>query len=597
MSTSIVGQRVGSHLRAGAARRLRAAWPLALVILAGCRAGPLEERPGDLGPYADSDRLRAIDRLNLERFKVAGGAAGTEESSRREPALPMAPKDVTPDAAAAVTAKLRAQYQQAKKVELTLEAARVSALSSNLALRTALVDPLIAREALSAERAKFDAVFTPGVSVVSTDPPRLSGPQGTPNARSVQTQIGSGVSIPLRTGGRVSVDLTQTYSDNNSPFDTDGTTTSPAAGFSVTLPLLRGAGRLVNTASIVIAGYNAQIVEAATKLRVIATLAASDRAYWRLVAARQALDVTIAQYELASDLLAKAQRRQRAGSATGVDVLRAQSGVASRLDAIISAETNLLIVQRDFKRTVNMPGLALEDDVLVVPASQPAPVEYALAERSPELVNLARANRAELLQAELQILADALNIDVARNNTLPALDLSGGYTFNGIGTNQGEGLSTLFQNRFQGYSGSLRAEVPLSNEAANARLRSAILTRLQRLSDRATQQQAIEQETLDAIDRARSAWQRIMASQQSSVLAGRTLEAEQRQFDAGLRTATDVLDASTRLADAQLAEIRALADYQIALVDLAVATGTTLGQADVRWSPAEPVPVKSEKKP
>ncbi|HMO26535.1 MAG TPA: TolC family protein, partial [Tepidisphaeraceae bacterium] len=53
----------------------------------------------------------------------------------------------------------------------------------------------------------------------------------------------------------------------------------------------------------------------------------------------------------------------------------------------------------------------------------------------------------------------------------------------------------------------------------------------------------------------------------------------------GLRTSTDVLDAQTRLADARSSEIGALADYQIAQVDLAYATGTLLGAAAIEWSP------------
>jgi outer membrane protein len=44
-----------------------------------------------------------------------------------------------------------------------------------------------------------------------------------------------------------------------------------------------------------------------------------------------------------------------------------------------------------------------------------------------------------------------------------------------------------------------------------------------------------------------------------------------------------VLDASTRLADARSREVRALADWQIGLVDLAFATGTTLGGAKVAF--------------
>ncbi|MDH7599289.1 MAG: TolC family protein [Sedimentisphaerales bacterium] len=51
-----------------------------------------------------------------------------------------------------------------------------------------------------------------------------------------------------------------------------------------------------------------------------------------------------------------------------------------------------------------------------------------------------------------------------------------------------------------------------------------------------------------------------------------------------------VLDAQARLADAQSAEIAALADYQISLVDLAYATGTLIGASNVEWQPLRPDP-------
>ena len=43
--------------------------------------------------------------------------------------------------------------------------------------------------------------------------------------------------------------------------------------------------------------------------------------------------------------------------------------------------------------------------------------------------------------------------------------------------------------------------------------------------------------------------------------------------------------ASANLADAQSREVAALASYQIALVDLAFATGNSLGAARIRWEP------------
>ena len=46
--------------------------------------------------------------------------------------------------------------------------------------------------------------------------------------------------------------------------------------------------------------------------------------------------------------------------------------------------------------------------------------------------------------------------------------------------------------------------------------------------------------------------------------------------------------AQTRFAEAQSGEILALAEYQIAQVDLAFATGTLLGAAKIRWEPIVP---------
>jgi hypothetical protein len=86
------------------------------------------------------------------------------------------------------------------------------------------------------------------------------------------------------------------------------------------------------------------------------------------------------------------------------------------------------------------------------------------------------------------------------------------------------------------------------------------------------------------MDNLQNAWRRILAARLETALAGRTYEAEKRQFDLGIRTSTDVLDAASRLGDAQSREVTALAGWQITLVDLAFATGTQLGQAQINWT-------------
>jgi outer membrane protein len=75
----------------------------------------------------------------------------------------------------------------------------------------------------------------------------------------------------------------------------------------------------------------------------------------------------------------------------------------------------------------------------------------------------------------------------------------------------------------------------------------------------------------------------ILAARQTTIFYDQQYQAEKRQYELGMVKSTDVLDVQTNLADAQRAEICALADYQIALVDLAYATGTLLGAAKVEW--------------
>lgn len=122
------------------------------------------------------------------------------------------------------------------------------------------------------------------------------------------------------------------------------------------------------------------------------------------------------------------------------------------------------------------------------------------------------------------------------------------------------------------------------------RLSQAITRRLQRLATKESRVQTITQEVHDAVDNVRGAWRRVVAARLEARFAERTLLAEQRQFDVGLRTSVEVLDANARVADAQSREVEAAAQYETSLVDLAFATGTVLGEAQVTMPGPMPVP-------
>jgi outer membrane protein len=94
-------------------------------------------------------------------------------------------------------------------------------------------------------------------------------------------------------------------------------------------------------------------------------------------------------------------------------------------------------------------------------------------------------------------------------------------------------------------------------------------------------EQLIQQQVLDSIGALESSWRRILAAEQGVQAAERDYRVEQSQFQLGVRTSTDVLQAATRLAEAQLSRIRAFADYEIAQISLATATGTMLGRSGI----------------
>jgi outer membrane protein TolC len=166
-----------------------------------------------------------------------------------------------------------------------------------------------------------------------------------------------------------------------------------------------------------------------------------------------------------------------------------------------------------------------------------------------------------------------------------------GYTYNISATEEtrSDSLDMLFDTEFTSHRLNLQMVVPIGNHAAKSRIRQALYRRRQRMATRNDREVLIELEVLNAVDQVEANWQRILAARQNSILNGRLYDAERRQFELGLRTSTDVLDAQTKFANAQSAEITALAEYQIALVDLAYATGTVLGASRIQWDPVVPV--------
>lgn len=530
----------------------------AAPLLISCGGNPLSSVEDDYARIAP-ERLRQITARSFDDQKKPADAAS---------------KTPTPDQA-------KARLEHAEKVTLSIEDCRAAALTNNLDLKIAMMDPTIAKENISREEARFESLFTLRGAWSETDSPTASDLDSSA-ARS--KNIEPGVRIPLRTGETVQVSLPVSRLETNNSFSTLNPSYTSDLVFSLSQPLLRGAGRRANTYAIKIASLNAQASEASTKLEAIRQLAAVDRAYWRLFRVRRELEVAQQQYELAVAQLQRAQRRVDAGGAPEIEVIRAQAGVADRLEAIIVAANSALTQQRELKRIINRSDLPVDADTQLITATPPDPAEFVFD--PPTLIETALRERMEMLDLELRLAADALSIDFNRSQALPLVTMDYSYRVNGLGGSLNRSFQVMRDNRFEDWTVGLTAQVPIGNEEARSRVRQSILQRLQRLSTKDAREQSIRREVLDAIDTINSGWQRVLASRQSVILNTRAFQAEQRQFDVGNSTSTNVLDAAARLAESQVAEARALTDYQVAQIDLAFATGTLLGAGKVDWTPA-----------
>ncbi len=451
---------------------------------------------------------------------------------------------------------------------LTLTHVRAATLANNLDLKLDWIVPAMAQKSLDVERAKFDST--------------LSGSAGTDHTEAVGTGATSetwfsqiGVSKPLSTGGTVSARLPVSDSDH-------GGLASAAASVTVIQSLLRGAGMSLNTQSIRISETRWQMASARTKFNVIAALANADMAYWRLFAAHKDLAVRREQYKLAEDQLSHARKKVAAGSAARIEIVRADAGVASRLESVINAETTVDLHARNLRRIMNLPDVPVDSSVSMVLDTEPYPLGLTLDEKA--LFAQAVVNRMDMVELEMSMAIDDMNVDYARNATLPDVGVRYSYASRTQGPAARDAINNFTGRAYDDHAVSVSAVIPVGNRAARARLQRAKLSQLQGVLLQRRLRQLIQQEVAEAISQLNSNWRRILAAEQGVLAAERDYLVDQSQFKLGRRNSTDVLYSATRLGDAQLGRIRAFVDYEIAQIYLARVTGTLLGKDRIHLS-------------
>ncbi len=196
---------------------------------------------------------------------------------------------------------------------------------------------------------------------------------------------------------------------------------------SVTQHLLQGAGIWVNKRFIYQAINDRRITDSSFRQQILYTVNQVESIYWGLVSAYE--DVQAKQRALAQSttLLDDNKKQLEIGTMAPLDVVNAESTVATDKQALISSQSALnyqqQIIKQAIARNLNDPAL---EAAAVIPTDRVS-LEELPEEKQPveALVQEAFQQRPELEQAVLQLKNNEITLRGARNALLPTFDVFG----------------------------------------------------------------------------------------------------------------------------------------------------------------------------
>ena len=323
---------------------------------------------------------------------------------------------------------------------------------------------------------------------------------------------------------------------------------------------------------------NLKISELDLRSQLMTTITEVERAYYNLIFSQENVTVQRKALEFAEQLLAENRKRVEVGALAPLDEKQAQAQAAgSRADLLAAIGTE--DTQQRVLKVLLSDDYSKWKDVRISPtiALVAVPERFDLQESW----RRGLSQRPDLLQQRINLEKQGQVVRFQKNQLLPQLDVIGTYGYN-AGSREYSGALDQFartENPFYSYGAQLT--VPLTRTAARNSYQGAKATREQI----ELQVKQLEQGVLILIENtisvANTSFQRVQATLEARIYAEAALSAEQRKLASGKSTSFEVLRLQRDLTTARSAEIRALADYNIALADLALNEGSTLERRKV----------------
>ena len=366
------------------------------------------------------------------------------------------------------------------------------------------------------------------------------------------------------------------------PYQDKFTRLQSTARATLKQPLVRGFGPDVALAPQKKADYE---LAAST---VQAQLAAEDMVreivtgYWELAYATYAVDTRAEGVALAEGQEKLTREELRAGKTAQNAVNAVIYEIAVRQEAYLTAQLEAEKKSLDLRRKVGL-GLGRRE-ILMRPkqALEIGEYEWDIEE---VLAQSRKANR-KLATLALQKKVADVDVKVAKNATLPQVDVSLSGAVLGGGDTTGEAFSALGSSSGYEVMAGLSVSFELSGAAKSAH--SAAVARKKRLEvDRLDLERQIDAEVVNAVKAVTAARTRVALSDKAIQVAEENVRAERLNFTAGKTTNFSVMQRQGELIEARLRRGRAVADYHVAVAQLQYLSGTILDQYRVNTRPSK----------
>ncbi len=385
-------------------------------------------------------------------------------------------------------------------------------------------------------------------------------------------QIGLGWKKPLRWGG--TTDLTLTQQKTNASFQTTNPTYQANLAVKWTQPLLQGFGEKIKQAPLVIAKRQFDISLLTFRARVMDIVFKIVSLYWELIFQTDNLVVQQNSLNLARQLLELNQTKVRLGLLAPIEILVAESTIASREEAVIIAEKGVRDVEDQLENVMGTPRTFGHVSGEIIPTDRPVSDEIQLDPN--DLLASALKNRPEIAAAEDHIGNGMTSVEIAENQVRPSLDFVGIIGPAGIGSQFGPSFDQLASGDFYRWEAGFLFSVPMGNKAATAALRKekAGQQKLRIEKERLISQ--IQVEVREGDRRVRSDFARTAATRRALTLSKKQLSAGTERFHLGLLSSHDLIEFQNNVAIAEGNALRAIIDYNKSLANLNRVDGTLL---------------------